>query len=316
MSFYSIILGDSQMKKKSQKAKQERIEDSELTEQSHINWFPGHMNKAIRQVKEKMKLVDLVLEVRDARVALTSGNKSLHEIIGQKKHLIVLNKTNLADPENIKLWKAWFKSKNINHVFINCLDKKSLKQALNEAKETMKEKWASFTKKGIRTPPLRMMIVGVPNTGKSTIINRLTRRNATQTGDRPGVTRGQEWIVLGKDMELLDTPGIMPPHIDSEEKGLWLCAINSIKDEIVGVEKVADYLVDFLLKNYPKMIAQKYEIDTTDLDSTGMILKVGDRLNLKKAKNEIDIGKTCGHILNDFRKGKLGRCSFEIPPEN
>lgn len=303
------------MKKKSQKAKQERIETSEITEQNYINWFPGHMNRAIRQVKEKIKLVDLVLEVRDARVALTSGNKSLHEIIGQKKHLIVLNKTNLADPENVNLWKAWFKENNIQHVFINCLEKKSLKKALNGAKEAMKEKWASFAKKGIRTPPLRMMIIGVPNTGKSTIINRLTRRNATQTGDRPGVTRGQEWIVLGKDMELLDTPGIMPPHIESEEKGLWLCAINSIKDEIVGVEKVANYLVTFLLKHYPIVLNQKYTIDTEEMDSTAVIHAIGERLNYKRAGSEIDIGKTCGQILNDFRKGKLGRCSFEFPPE-
>lgn len=303
------------MKTKTPKAKQERIDDTEYTAQSHINWFPGHMNKAIRQVKQKLKLVDLVLEVRDARVALTSGNKSLHEIIGQKKHLIVLNKTNLADPENVKQWKEWFKENKINHVFINCLDKKSLKKALNEAKETMKEKWASFTKKGMRTPPLRMMIIGVPNTGKSTIINRLTRRNAAQTGDRPGVTRGQEWIVLGKDMELLDTPGIMPPHIDTEEKGLWLCAINSIKDEIVGVEKVAHYLVNFMLERYSKLLEEKYGVETNGLDSIGAILKIGERLNLKKAKNEIDITKTSVQILNDFRKGKLGRVSFEEPPQ-
>jgi ribosome biogenesis GTPase A len=286
-----------------------------LSQKKNINWFPGHMAKAIRQVKNKIKLVDLIIEVRDARVALSSGNRFLDEIIGNKSKLIVLNKSNLAESENIQSWKIWFKDQNQPAVFINALNQKSIKGISDEARKMMKQKWEKFIKKQIAPPPLRMMIVGVPNTGKSTLINRLTKRNAAKTGDRPGVTQSQEWIVLGKDLELLDTPGIMPSKIDTKEQGLWLCAIHAIKDEIVGKVEVATFLLEYLLKKNTKQLHQKYNIDfTSGLQVDEYVLLIGERLNFLKTKGEIDFIKTCDQILSDFRKGLLGHCSFEFPP--
>ena len=287
-----------------------------LSQKKNINWFPGHMAKAIRQVKEKIKLVDLILEVRDARVALTSGNRFLDEIIANKPKLIVLNKSNLAEPENIQIWKTWFKNQNQSFVFINALNQKSIKAISSEARKMMQPKWNRYIKKQIKPPPLRMMIVGVPNTGKSTLINRLTKRNAAKTGDRPGVTQAQEWIVLGKDLELLDTPGIMPSKIDTKEQGLWLCAIHAIKDEIVGKVEVATFLLEYLLKKNSGYLQKKYQIDfTSGLLIDEYVHSIGERLNFLKSKGEIDFVKTCDQLLFDFRKGLLGPCSFELPPE-
>jgi len=160
------------------------------------------------------------------------------------------------------------------------------------------------------------MLLGIPNTGKSTIINRLTKRKAAGTGDRPGVTRSQEWIVLGRDLELLDTPGIMPPRIDTEEQGLWLCAIHAIKDEIVGKEKVASFVVKYLQQIASPDFINKYSLqDSEVIESEELIMQIGSKLNCRKKGGEIDYAKTCSQILHDFRSGLLGACSFEKPPK-
>ncbi|MBU3918061.1 ribosome biogenesis GTPase YlqF [bacterium] len=273
------------------------------------------MAKALRKVKEKVGNVDLIIEVRDARIPLTSGNSSIHEIIGNKPRLIVLNKSNLAEEENIQRWKKWFSDKKQAAVFINSMESRSLRQLTKEARKMMRGKWESFKKKGIRPPPLRMMILGIPNTGKSTIINRLTKRNAVKTGDCPGVTRSQDWIVLDKDLELLDTPGIMPPRIETEEQGMWLCAVHAIKDEIVGKEKVAIYIVSHLMVKESAELKSKYRLKNLDCSAEELLLEIGTCLNFKKLRGEIDLAKTSSQVLIDFRKGALGGCSFEMPPE-
>jgi len=280
---------------------------------NRINWFPGHMAKAFKEVQKKVKLVDLVIEVRDARVPLSSGNNALQKMLGNKPRMIVFNKSNLAEQEVVSQWQKWFLDKNISAIFINALEKKSLNLLSKTAKQIMKEKWKTFQDKGIRPPPLRMMMIGIPNTGKSTIINRLTNRNAAQTGNRPGVTRNQEWIVLAKNMELLDTPGIMPPRIDTEEQGYWLCAIHAIKDQILGEERVARFVVNYLINKNQSELLKHYQLESLDHQPEDLILMIGETLNFKKKKSEIDYTKSCSHILKDFRLGNLGRCSFEFP---
>ncbi len=283
--------------------------------QPRINWFPGHMAKALKDVRQKISKVDLVLEVRDARIPLASGNRSLEKALNQKPRVIVLNKANLAEKANIKLWQSWFAERNDQFLFLNSFDARSLKMLSKMARAIMQPKWQKFIKKGIQPPPLRMMLLGIPNTGKSTIINRLTKRKAAGTGDRPGVTRSQEWIVLGKDLELLDTPGIMPPRIDTEEQGLWLCAIHAIKDEIVGKEKVAAFVVKHLQRIVSLEFINKYKLKDPELiESEELILQIGSNLNCRKKGGEIDYAKTCSQILHDFRSGLLGECSFERPP--
>jgi ribosome biogenesis GTPase A len=284
--------------------------------QPRINWFPGHMAKALKDVRQKISKVDLVLEVRDARIPLASGNISLEKALNQKPRLIVFNKANLAEKANIKLWRNWFAERDDRILFLDAFDARSLKMLSKMARAVMQQKWQKFIKKGIQPPPLRMMLLGIPNTGKSTIINRLTKRKAAGTGDRPGVTRSQEWIVLGRDLELLDTPGIMPPRIDTEEQGLWLCAIHAIKDEIVGKEKVASFVVKYLQQIASPDFINKYSLqDSEVIESEELIMQIGSKLNCRKKGGEIDYAKTCSQILHDFRSGLLGACSFEKPPK-
>lgn len=278
-----------------------------------INWFPGHMHKALKQIKTKIGMVDLVVEIRDARVPLSSGNPVLDQSIGGKSKLIVLNKSNLANPSITSAWKQWFAESGQTAIFVNALQTKSLKPIVTQGRSLMADKWEKFIKKGIKPPPLRMIIVGVPNTGKSTIINRMTRRNAAETGDRPGVTKSQEWIVLAKDMELLDTPGVMPPRIESEEQGMWLCAIHAIKDEIVGKEKVALYVLEHLLKQNQENLKNRYQLDSLNQSAEELLLQIGDRLNYKRQGGLTDTFKSASQILLDFRKGKLGQFTFERP---
>ncbi|MBU2512943.1 ribosome biogenesis GTPase YlqF [bacterium] len=279
-----------------------------------INWFPGHMTKALREVKQKIKKVDILVEIRDARIPQASGNPSISEIAQNKPRLIVLNKSNLADMESCKRWESWFLKAEQTAIFINALKPSSVKKITTMSRRLLQDKWQKYKDKGINTPPIRMLVVGIPNTGKSTVINRLTKRNAAKTGDRPGVTRHQEWIVLDKDIELLDTPGIMPPRIDTMQQGMWLCAIHAIKDEIVGKEKVATFLVDFLISRNSSELKKRYRLDCLDHNAEELILQIGHRLNYKKHKGIVDYYKTCNQVLLDFRKGLLGNCSFEEPP--
>ncbi len=307
----------STRKKNSPESRSElQNQPSDLTVKSYINWFPGHMRKAIRQVKEKLSMVDIVLEIRDARAPLVSGNLTLQKELGQKRRLIVLNKVNLASTRCVKEWDRWFKKRGEQYVFINSFSKKSLKMLVTESQKMMKTKWESFEKKGLRHPPLRLMILGVPNTGKSTIINRLTRRKAARTGDRPGVTQGQQWIVLNEDVELLDTPGIMPPKIENEEQGFWLCAIHAIRDEIVGKEKVAYFIIEHLVKHRSEELKNKYQLVYENLTTEDLLEQIGLRLNCIKNEGVVDLAKTSNKILLDFRKGELGNTSFEYPPQD
>jgi len=281
-----------------------------------INWFPGHMAKAMREAANMISRVDMVLEIRDARLPLTSGNPAMEKHLKQKPRLVLLNKANLADKANMKLWLDWFIERNEPPVlFINALKETSIKAILKKARSLMADKWKRYQRKKIHHPPLRMMLLGIPNTGKSTIINRLARRKAANTGDRPGITRSQEWIVLGRDLELLDTPGIMPPRIETEEQGMWLCAIHAIKDDIVSPEKLALFLVNKLLKDPPLEFRERYRLENEEsAEAHGTILKIGELLHFRKKGGEIDFGKTCNQIMLDFRKGRLGAYSFERPP--
>lgn len=289
--------------------------DAEIALPERINWFPGHMAKALREVKERIKQVDLIIEVRDARIPMTSANSSLLGIIGNKNWMVVMNKSNLAESNVSNAWQTWFQEKGIKALFVNALDQPAVKHLERASKETMKKKWETFRKKGIQPPPLRLMIVGIPNTGKSTLINRLTKRKAAKTGERPGVTRHQEWIVLGKDIELLDTPGIMPPRIEREEQGLWLCAVHAIRDEIISRERLARFIIETSKEKNPIELKKRYKLEYLDQDVDELILLIGKHLNYIKHKGDIDSSKTCNQILKDFRNGSLGQCSFESPPD-
>lgn len=290
--------------------------DSKIAQTPRINWYPGHMAKALRKVSEKIKMVDLIFEVRDARAPLATGNESLAKLIVNKKRLVILNKSKLATPHSIAVWTEWFQDQKIPFLFTDAYEKGSSKQILVRASQLMKEKKDRFIAKGYRPPPMRVLVLGIPNTGKSTIINRLVGRHVAATGDRPGITQTQQWIVLGKEFELLDTPGIMPPKIEKDEEGYWLCALYSIKDSIIGKERVASFLVDYLNQTDEKLLRIKYNLGEEPFqDSLDILSRIGLNNHLLKTKGDVDLKKVSDRILTDFRKGGIGRCCFQFPPQ-
>lgn len=299
--------------------KPEQEEEIKLTpdrkkEDLYINWFPGHMNKAIKQIKSKLKLVDIVLEVRDARVPLVSGNGALNEALGVKSKLIVFNKANLADPDNVKSWEVYFSKIDQPYLFINALDKSSIKNITEYAKKVVLDNFKKHNPDKKPTNKVSMMIIGLPNTGKSTLINRMSQRNAARTADKPGYTQTQQWIKVEEDFLLLDTPGIMPPKIASKEHGLWLTSVHAIPSKIVPDETTAIFLIKYLLENKSSELLSRYKLENHDMDFLQCLEKIGQNRKCLIKKGEIDYERVYKIILLDFRSGELGRISFESPP--
>ena len=279
-----------------------------------FNWFPGHMLKAMREVKNRLKVVDLVVEVRDARVPLVSGNRSMTESIGQKSRLILLNKVNLADPEMIKKWEAWFEKQGEPYLFVDCFDKAALKKLISMAKKVVEEKrLQSNPDDDPKKEKLRLMIVGLPNTGKSTIINQLSGKSIAKTADKPGQTTVQQWIKVDDEVDLLDTPGIMPPQIDKEEHGLWLSAIHAIPDHITSEEDTACYLVNYFFKRKSPEFFERYKLDGTEPGLNEILEKIGKNRGFIKQKGEVDYERVFRTVILDFRRDELGKSCFGEP---
>jgi ribosome biogenesis GTPase A len=281
-----------------------------------INWFPGHMARAIREIKEKLSTVDIVFEIRDARAPLASGNKMLEATLRQKCHLIVLNKVNLASPNMIGQWQKWFEKQETPFIFIDCFDKSAMKKVMSLARSLVDKKRKESNPDMATKAKMRLMIIGLPNTGKSTIINQLAGRTATKVADKPGQTQVQQLIVIDKDLDLIDTPGVMPPSLAKEEHGLWLSAINAIPDDVVGEELPAKFLVEFFKKQNSKEFTERYKITNLDLTTEELIEKIALLRGCIKAKGQLDLERTYKLILSDFRKGEFGKCCFGEPPKN
>ena len=301
------------------KVRRSYSEDVTLTEyrdhKKAFNWFPGHMAKATKQVSNKLKMVDIVLEIRDARIPLLSGNEDLKKLIGTKSRLIVLNKMNLSDPIELEKWKAWFKENEENYIFVNALDRKSIREIINKSKEIVSKNRAASGATSESVRKFRMMMVGLPNTGKSTLINALGGRKATKCGDKPGLTQSQQWIKLDGDIELLDTPGIMPRRIDSKENGLWLCATHAIRDEILGQEEVACFIVEYLLKYRPSSLVDRYQVENLSVSVGEVLEEIALNRHFIRKKGEADFDRAFKAVLSDFRSGELGLVTFEKAPE-
>jgi ribosome biogenesis GTPase A len=280
-----------------------------------INWYPGHMAKAIREIKEKLSTVDIVFEIRDARAPLASGNKMLESTLRQKSHLILLNKVNLASPNMVQEWQKWFEEQGTPFMFIDCFDKGTMKKVMAFAKSIVDKKRKESNPDMSPKAKMRLMILGLPNTGKSTIINQLAGRNATRTADKPGQTQVQQLIVIDKDLDLLDTPGVMPPSLAKEEHGLWLCALNAIPDDVVGEEKPAKFLIDFFKEHNSKEFKERYKLENLDLSTEDIVEKIAVLRGCLKQKGQFDYDRVYKLILSDFRKGDLGKCCFGAPPK-
>lgn len=287
----------------------------------NIQWYPGHMTKAKRAMKEDIKLIDLIIELVDARVPLASRNPDIDELGKGKARLILLNKSDLASEKQNEAWTAWFKKKGFFVVKVNARSGAELKQINGVVQESCKEKIERDRRRGILNRPVRAMVVGIPNVGKSTFINSFAGKACTKTGNKPGVTKGNQWIRLNKTLELLDTPGILWPRFEDQRVGLLLAFIGSINDEILNKDELAMELIRFLETYYPQILPQRYLPDEdkevssgsrTELEWLSQIAKVRGCL-LKGG--EPDYGKAAAIVIDDFRSGRLGRITLEFPPE-
>jgi ribosome biogenesis GTPase A len=281
---------------------------------NRINWFPGHMNKAIKEIKKKIKLVDIILEVRDARTPLASGNKENYLSHGNKPYLIVINKSNLADPETVKLWENWFTEQKETFLFINALDEKSLLNIVKRSKQILHAHRLKSNPKMRPKTKMKMMILGLPNTGKSTIINMLANRNASKVGAKPGQTKHQLWVKVDNDLDILDTPGVMPPNIKNQTHGMWLSAIHAIPDHIVPPENSACFIINHLLKLKSNAFKEHYDFESLDIDLVTACDHIGKRRGCLRSGGGFDYDHIYKIILNDFRIGALGLVSFGVPP--
>lgn len=281
----------------------------------NFQWYPGHMTKAKRMMQEDIKLIDVVIELVDARIPFSSKNPDIDEIAKNKSRIILLNKFDLADEKNTLKWKEWFEKQGFFVAFVNSKNGRGVKEVHNVIQEACIEKIERDRKRGIINRPVRAMIVGIPNVGKSTFINSFAGKACAKTGNRPGVTKGKQWIRLNKNVELLDTPGILWPKFDDQAVGLRLAFIGSIKDEILNVTELALELIDFLQSHYAGKLAERYGIEEKE-DKVKVLEEIADVRACRLKGNELDYEKAANLILDDFRNGKLGRITLEFPEMN
>lgn len=280
----------------------------------NFQWYPGHMTKAKRQMQEDIKLIDLVIELVDARIPLSSRNPDIDELGKNKYRLILMNKADLADKEQTKKWAEYFKAKGFFVVSLDARTKNSMKSITDIVMEACKEKIERDRKRGIKNRPVRAMVVGIPNVGKSTFINSYAGKACAKTGNKPGVTKGKQWIRLNKNVELLDTPGILWPKFEDQMVGLRLALIGSIKDEILNIDELAMELIKYLRVNYPGIINERYEVDESK-ELTDIILDIAKNRNCLLKGGEPDYSKAASLVIDDFRSGKMGNITLETPKQ-
>lgn len=277
-----------------------------------FQWYPGHMTKAKRQMQEDMKLIDLVIELVDARIPMSSRNPDIDELGKNKARLILLNKADLADDKASSAWMSFFKEKGYYVVKVDARNKGCMKAISSVIAEACKEKTERDRKRGIKNRPVRAMVVGIPNVGKSTFINTFAGKASAKTGNKPGVTKGKQWIRLNKSVELLDTPGILWPKFEDQSVGLRLALIGSIKDEILNIDELALALIELLKEYYSGVLTERYGVDEKQA-TADILMEIAKNRNCIKAGNELDYSKAAVLLLDEFRSGKLGEITLEFP---
>lgn len=279
----------------------------------NYQWYPGHMTKAKRMMQENIRLIDLVIELVDARVPLSSRNPDIDELGKGKSRLILLNKADLADEKQTKAWFSYFKDKGFFVLAINARTKESMKAIQNIVAEACREKIERDRKRGIINRPVRAMVVGIPNVGKSTFINSFAGKACTKTGNKPGVTKGKQWIRLNKGLELLDTPGILWPKFEDQEVGLKLAMIGSMNDEILNTEELAISLITYLQEHYQGLLEKRYQVLSEE--PIKILEEIGEKRKCFLKGEQLDYRKTSNLIVDDFRSGRLGKITLEFTAE-
>jgi len=277
---------------------------------SQIHWFPGHMNKALHEIQERVKMIDLVIEVLDSRAPISSINPQLEEATKNKKKLIILSKPDLADPILTKKWAEYLKSKYGYVITANLTSPSILGQLTNAVKTLGKEKWAKDMSKGMKPQPLRTMILGIPNVGKSSLINRLANRKAAGVQNKPGYTRGEQWIKVNNDFLLLDTPGILPMNYDDKKKSINLALIGAIREDILPNTDLVNHLLSFLKSHYPNALQSRFSIESID-DTENVLQKICDVRKIINSNGQCDFSRAETVLLKEFKDGLLGQITLD-----
>ncbi|APQ75288.1 ribosome biogenesis GTPase YlqF [Clostridium botulinum] len=281
----------------------------------NINWFPGHMAKTRRQIKESLKMVDAIIEIRDARIVSSSKNPDIEDICGNKPRIILLNKKDLAEDKVTKKWINSLSQDNIKVLAVNSVTGEGLNKIKSTLNELLKEKHERMKNKGLVKIVDRVMVVGIPNVGKSSFINKMAKNSIAKVGDRPGVTKSKQWIKTKIDIELMDTPGVLWPKLDSEAVQLNLAFTGAIKDEIMDIETLALRLVERLQVKYPERLMKRYKLEALEENPLDNLDNIGRKRGALISKGEIDYNRISVIILDEFRGGKLGAISLEDPED-
>ena len=285
-----------------------------MTDNMNIQWYPGHMTKTRRQIEADLKLVDAVCEIVDARIPVSSRNPDIDAICGDKPRMIVLNRMDLADPAATKKWAEYFRRKGMAVIATDCKSKKGISAFTPAARLACAEKLERDAKRGMNRP-LRVMVVGIPNVGKSTLINQISGRKSAKAENRPGVTRGKQWVTVDSGLQLLDTPGILWPKFDDPEVGKRLAFTGAVKDDVLDIEELACYLMDYLAAHYADTLTERYKIEVEPGDTGYELLeKAGRKRGFLMRGAQVDTERMARILLDEFRAGKLGRFTLETAP--
>ena len=282
----------------------------------NIQWYPGHMTKTRRMMEESLKLVDGVCEILDARIPASSRNPDLDEIVGGKPRLVVLNRIDQADPAMVRRWAAWFKSQGMAVLETDCKSRKGVGGFVPAIRAMLSEKLQRYQEKGQVGRPLKIMVAGIPNVGKSTFINQIAGRKSAKAENRPGVTRGKQWIIVDQGLLLLDTPGILWPKFEDREVGMRLAYTGAVKDEIMDLETLSSGLLALLWRQYPEAVASRYKIEAaSDAQGYALLEAVGRKRGFLISGGEVDTERAARMVLEEYRSGKLGRFTLDLPPQ-
>lgn len=286
-----------------------------MQENMNIQWYPGHMTKTRRQMEQDLKQVDAVCEIVDARIPISSRNPDIDSICGNKPRMVILNRLDLADPDATARWAAHFRKQGIAAVATDCKSRKGITQFTPTVRQLLEEKIQRDASRGM-TRALRIMIVGIPNVGKSTLINQISGRKGAKAENRPGVTRGKQWVTVDKDLLLMDTPGILWPKFEDPNVGMMLAYTGAVKDGVMDLEELACRLMELLWKHYPKLIQERYGIES-DPDTPGwqLLEQAGRKRGFLLARGEINTERMAKVLIDEFRGGKLGRLTLEMPED-
>ena len=289
---------------------------AENKQEMNIQWYPGHMTKTRRMIQSQLKNMDAVCEILDARIPLSSRNPDVEELTTGKPRLIVLNRIDVADSEATRRWAAWFKGRGFAVLEVNAKEGQGTARFAAAVRELLADKLAAYAEKGQAGRMVRVMILGIPNVGKSTFINKVAKRKSAKAEDRPGVTRTQQWVPVDRSLELMDTPGMLWPKFDDPQVGLHLAFTGAVRDEILDTETLACRLMELLAQRYPQALAERYKIEIAPED-TGydLLIKAGRRRGFMIRGGEVDTERMAKILLDEFRGGKLGRFTLELPED-